>query len=148
MKLLKRLTGVVLLACVAVAGILAVIPKEPAVIGHQSPDAEVEPWYDYELETHIRDYDGSYTGDSFQAKYTGSVNIWLENFGKADVTVELWKESVFGDKEIGSMNVEPDKNGGRHFSADVKKGTSYYVKIYTDHGEEVDGNLKIRAPKN
>lgn len=150
MKLVKRLTAVALMACIAVTGTFAfvVTPEKSAAISEQKLDVEVEPRYDYEKKTHIREYDGNYTGDSFEAKYTGSVNVWFENQGETDVTVELWKVSLFGDKEVGSMSVEPNKSGGRHFSADVTKGTSYYVKIYTDRGEEIDGYLKVRDPKN
>lgn len=112
-------------------------------------EIEMQPYYDYIFEISVKDADGSYRSEEFEVKWDAKVNIWFENFGEEDVHVELIQKKAFGQKEeINSMKVSPDKTGGTHFTASLKKGKTYYVNLYTDLGNEIDGKLKVRDPEN
>lgn len=112
-------------------------------------EIQIQPYYDYISEISVKDADGSYGSEEFKVKWDAKVNIWFENFGEEDVHVELIQKKAFGQKEvINSMKVSPDKTGGAHFTARLKKGKTYYVNLYTDLGNEIDGKLKVRDPEN
>lgn len=147
----KQLVGTAMIAAVLGAGgitqAFAVSDEPPMIQVEQEQESGLQPLYEYVEQTTIRSYSGTYSIDPFKAKWNGSINVWFENYSDSDVKVVLRKKGWFGrEEDIQSMTVSPDKAGGKHFTATVKKGGEYYVHLNTVDGDELYGELKIKDP--
>jgi len=141
MKLVKRLTAVALMACIAATGTFAfaVNQKDVATESTQSSETEVMPLQiDFDFSD---DLAGSNFTKTFQCSWTYPwYKVWIRNTGSHDMKVDI------GDK-VSSETIKAGQTKSYIFKTGVlsRKVT---VSIWGALGYDIEGEIAIKTAES